>query len=389
MRIAIVSPYDPRAGGVGDPLGVRGGVEEALDRCASGLVARGHDVTIVASAGVVDDRREWDGVRVVRVRRHGALFRSPLAALWRHIPREAEIVHVPATYPLVSDLIPVLERARRPVILDYHFDVHGTSLPMRVAVGLHRAALGWAMLRATRIVVKSRDYASSSPLLRRLPAGRLDVVPNGVDVDAFQLSTRRSPDILCVGRLVPYKGVEFLLRAMPRIHAETDARLTLVGDGPERARLAVLARELRVPVEFRGRVPAAERAAIYGAHRLTVLPSANGQEAFGIALLESMATGTPVVASDLPGVRTVARVAGATARACDPADLARVVVRAWRDPRAFGSPAEIRARVAEEYAWPRVVERLEAVYERALQESRGGVTSSARRSARRVVGGVG
>lgn len=367
-----MSPYDPRPAAGADPQAFCGGVEDALDRCAAGLAERGHEVTLVCSALRPERVIDPDGVHVVRVKRHGAIFRSPIAALWRHLPADAEIVHVPATYPFVSDFIPLRESRHRSVIVEYQFDVHGTSVAMRAAAALHRETLGRGMRRATRIVCKSVDYARHSPTLSRVPAAQLDVVPNGVDLDDFPLGRGRGPDLLFVGRLVPYKGLDTLIRAMARIHSETDARLTVIGDGPERARLVALAEALRAPVTFRGRVPREELARSYGVHRLTVLPSVNSQEAFGISLLESMATGTPVVASDLPGVREVASVAGALAPPRDVGALARAVVRAWRDPRKFGSPAEIRARVAATYAWPRVVEQLEAVYERAMKSRRGG-----------------
>jgi glycosyltransferase involved in cell wall biosynthesis len=164
-----------------------------------------------------------------------------------------------------------------------------------------------------------------------------------------------------VGRLVPYKGVDVLLRAMPRVHAETGARLTVVGDGPERARLERLAPPC---VRFAGRLPRDALARAYADARLTVLPSVNGQEAFGIALLESMAAGTPVVASDLPGVREVAALAGTTAPPGDPDALADAIVRATQS--AFGPPREIRARVAARYDWRVVLDAWERVYEEAL-----------------------
>jgi len=388
-RIAIVSPYDPRpAAGGDDPHAVRGGVEEALDRCAHGLAARGHDVTLVCSAAEASDRVDDDGVRVVRVRRRGALFRNPIAPLRRHIPQDAEVVHVPATYPFVSDLIPVRESRRRAVVVDYHFDVHGTSAGMGAAAWAHRQTLGRGMLAATRIVCKSLDYARHSRILGKLPSERLDWVPNGVDLDDFPLSEGPRDNLLCVGRLVPYKGVDTLLRAMPRIHRESGMRLTLVGDGPERARLVALAAHLRAPVHFRGRVPHGELARLYGGAALTILPSANSQEAFGIALLESMATGTPVVASDLPGVREVARLAGTTAPPRDPEALADAVITALREPAAFGAPAVIRARVERAYAWPRVVERLEDVYERAIEQVAERRALPAARRARVPIGGA-
>ena len=368
MKVAIVSPYDPRPAPGADPLGLRGGVEEALDRSARGLAARGHEVTIVCSAPEASDAVDADGVRVVRVRRRGALFRNPIAPLARHVPEDADVVHVPATYPFVSDLIPLRQAKQRAVVVDYHFDVHGTSLPMRAASAAHRMTLGRGMLRATRIICKSLDYARHSRVLSSLPPERLERVPNGVDLDDFPLAQAPREGLLCVGRLVPYKGVDTLIKAMPYVHGQTGATLTLVGDGPERARLETLAARLRAPVAFLGRVPPGALPRLYGSSALTVLPSANSQEAFGIALLESMSTGTPVVASDLPGVREVASLAGLTARPRDPDALAETIIRALRDPRAFGSPRSIRARVEKEYAWPRVVERLEAVYARAMED---------------------
>lgn len=317
-----------------------------------------------ASAGV---SRDADGVRVVRVKRRGSLFRAPIAPLWRRVPRDAEVVHVPATYPLVSDLVPWRESGRRAVVLDYHFDVHGTSRAMRLAAAVYGATAGRSMRRATRVVCKSHDYAAHSRVLSRVPRERLDWVPNGVDVDDFPLHAGAREGILCVGRLVPYKGVDVLVRAMPRIFDLTGARLTVVGDGPEAARLRSLAAQVGAPVSFLGRVAAEELPLLYGRHRVTVLPSVNSQEAFGIALLESLSTGTPVVASELPGVREVAALGGLVARAGDVDALAEAVVEAYEDPRAFGSPADLRARVAERYAWPRVVAELEKVYERAVR----------------------
>lgn len=372
MHVAIVSPYDPRPGFGADPLALRGGVEEALDRCASGLVARGHDVTVVTSALEDASSVDADGVRFVRVRRRGVLWRTPLAPLHRAIPADADVVHVPATYPGASDLIPLVERKRgRACVLDYHFDPYGTSRAMRAATTAHRQSLGWAMRRATRIVTKSLDYARHSRFLADVPPRRVDCVPNGVDVDAFHApDVARGEDLLCVGRLVPYKGVEVLVRAMPLIHAMTGARLRVVGDGPEAPRLKRLARESGAPVDFLGRVPADALPRLYASSRLTILPSVNSQEAFGIALLESMAAGTPVVASDLPGVREVARVAGVTARAGDAHDLADAVVTAHANTRAFGSPSEIRARVRDRYSWDSVVAQWEPVYERAVESAR-------------------
>lgn len=360
VRVCIVSPYDPRPVGRSDPLAVRGGVEESLDRCASGLARRGHDVTILTSA--VRDSVERGVVRFIRIKRRGVLFRNPIAPFARSIPKDTDVVHVPATYPLVSDLIPWrLAQQRRPTVLDYHFDVHGSSLAMRLAARVHAATLARGMRRATRIVAKSADYASSSPFLSSVD--KFDVVPNGVDVNEFPLGRGPRAGIVCVGRLVPYKGVDVLLRAMPRVFEETGESLTVIGDGPERE---ALERAAPSCVRFAGRVSRDVLVRAYGAAKLCVLPSVNSQEAFGIALLESMASGTPVVASALPGVREVAQLGGALAPPGDAGELAEAIIRELRQQR---SPQALRDGVSREFGWDRVVERLERVYDSAVAQA--------------------
>ncbi len=372
MRVAIVSPYDPRPKEGDDPHALRGGVEEALDRAASGLAARGHEVTLVASARSSGVEETPEGVRLVRVRRLGALFRNPIAALGRAIPEDAEVVHVPATYPGFSDVLLARQAKRgRATVLDYHFDVHGTSWPMRAAAAAHARTAGRLMRRATRVVAKSMEYARASPVLRAFPAGRVDWVPNGVDLEEFDATRPRGEAILCVGRLVPYKGVDVLLRAARDVRRETGAPILVAGSGPQERRLRDLAESLKAPVEFLGRVPRDELRRLYAEARVCVLPSINSQEAFGIALLEAMASGAPVVASDLPGVREVALLSGLVATPGDPEDLAAKLVEAWRAPERFGSPADVRDRVAKEYAWARVVERLEAVHAMAISDAGG------------------
>lgn len=371
MRVAIVSPYDPRPSDASDPMALRGGVEEALDRHAAGLAARGHEVTVVCSAAQAGREDCADGVRVVRVKRRGALFRNPVAPLGKAVPADAETVQVPATYPGYSDVL--LERQRklgRGTVLDYHFDPVGTSLAMNAAARVHRALLAPRMLRAHRVAAKSLDYARASPVLSRVPADRLDWVPNGVDVAEFDASRLRGDAVVCVGRLVPYKGVDVLIRAARAIHDATGAPVRVAGSGPEADRLRALVKELDAPVEMLGRLPREELSDLLARARVAVLPSVNGQEAFGIALLEAMAAGAPVVASDLPGVREVASLAGLTARAGDPVDLAQKVIEAWKDPARFGTPAQIRARVDATYGWEHVIERLEKVHAMAKEAAR-------------------
>lgn len=368
MRVTLVSPYDPSPPSAAEAARATvGGVERVLHRLALEVAGRGHDVTLLASARG-PPRVTWEeGVRLVRVPRLGTLLRAPVAGLARHLPRETDLVHVPATYPFTTPA--VLRAARRrgvPSVLDFHFEPDpGTALG-RAAALAYRAVGPPSYRLADAVLVRSRGYAATAPSLRGIPRGRLRVVPNGFDPRVFHPAGPRAPGdyLLVVGRLVPYKGVEVALRALARLPGAPP--LAIAGDGPLRARLEVLAARLGVEARFLGRVPDDALPRLYRGARLTLLPSVNRQEAFGIALLESMACGTPVVASRLPGVEEVASAGGLLAAPGDPAALA-AVLREALDAKDLPRGDDLAARVRERYAWPAVAERLLGVYEEVLE----------------------
>jgi rhamnosyl/mannosyltransferase len=196
------------------------------------------------------------------------------------------------------------------------------------------------------------------------------VVPYGIDAEAFaqrarEAGTARQGDLLLyVGRLAYYKGVDVLLKALVNVPG---ARLLVVGDGPDSRALQRLAGELGVAnrVEWCGHVPDMELPGLYGSAAALVLPSTGLSESFGIVQLEAHACGTPVVSSDLPGVREVNPhgVTGLHATPGDPEDLSRVL-------RLLLEDAELRARlggqaarlVRERFSVERMLEGIEAVY---------------------------
>lgn len=148
-------------------------------------------------------------------------------------------------------------------------------------------------------------------------------------------------------------------------------RALIVGEGGLRARYAAAAAGLGLAerVAFAGRVDNDELPSYYAAADVGILPSCTAGEAFGIVLLEAMAAGLPVIASRLPGVRSVVSDGrdGLLAEPGDAADLADKIRRLADRPelrRAMGRQG--RAKVEAQYAWPQVVKRLERVYEEVL-----------------------
>src|SRR5260370_10280136 len=175
------------------------------------------------------------------------------------------------------------------------------------------------------LIATSSNYVESSPDLHRLRK-RTAVIPYGIAVDEFrdppaaQLAAirrgRSTPLILAVGRLVYYKGFEYLIRAMTRI----DATLMLVGDGPLRHSLERAARELGVAnrIEFLGEMQPREIMPYYHAADLFVLPSIARSEAFGIVQLEAMACGKAVVNTSLDSGVPYASLDGVTGITVEP-----------------------------------------------------------------------
>ena len=229
--------------------------------------------------------------------------------------------------------------------------------------------------RVTEAVAVSPSAARcAEPLMGR----RVEVVPNGIDptpfVRARPLSLPPGRTLLFVSRLDRRKGLGVLLRAFARLAARhRDLQLVICGDGPCRSEVEGLPGPLRRRVIMLGAVSDAVLPSVYAAADVFVAP-ATGRESFGVILLEAMAAGRPVVASDLPGYREVLRDGedAMLVPAGDPASLARAVSVVLDSPgRASELARRGRARVRS-FDWEVVASRLEALYAQARLDRRSG-----------------
>jgi glycosyltransferase involved in cell wall biosynthesis len=169
-----------------------------------------------------------------------------------------------------------------------------------------------------------------------------------------------------------FKGVDVFLKALARISPQIKG--VIVGDGNLRAVYEQHAKELGVSqqVFFAGRVTDETLQDYYRLADVTVLPSITMGEAFGLVLLESMSCGTPVIASNLPGVRTLFRDGehGFLVTPGDEATLAeRMAILAKNPPMVTRMGAAGRARVIERYTWEVAAEKLLTTYQEVLNET--------------------
>jgi glycosyltransferase involved in cell wall biosynthesis len=219
---------------------------------------------------------------------------------------------------------------------------------------------------------------------------RIHALPNGVPIPEPSWQRRpgwrATPRAAFVGRLAPEKGLECLIRAWPIVRrSHPAARLSLIGEGPERPTLEAMARSLGLDVgpgaavEFAGPVP--DAIAALRASDLFVLPSL--EEGMSIALLEAMALGIPLVVSSIPGNRRLISdyKHGRLATSGDPEALARTIVDQWDQfDRAFHMSRAARSRVQQEFSIRAVARRHLELF-RALVAARRAATGAAPKKA--------
>lgn len=368
MHLTLVSPFDPFPQQADGEAAHVGGVERVYAEVATRLADRGHDVHLICSTDGPSGQDEHRGISLTRRHRTTTVFRAPACRLHREIG-STDLVQVPATYPLTAPtVLRHAQHAGLPAVLDFHFEPRPPSAVGKAAAQVYRALGPATYPSATLVTVRSHAYAESAPSLEAVPESKLRVVPNGIDRDRFRPEgPQEGQPILFVGRLVPYKGLEVLLKALA-MAPHIDRELVVAGDGPLRDDLEALAGRLDVEATFLGYVPDEQLPNLYRDAALTVLPSVNGQEAFGITLLESMACGTPVVASELPGVAEVARLGGLTAPPGDPQALAEQLEGALA-PGRLDRGSALAEPIRRTYSWEAVTDRFEAAYREILEGS--------------------
>lgn len=196
----------------------------------------------------------------------------------------------------------------------------------------------------------------------------MEALTNGVDTEVFTPGESALPSggrvrLVVPRRLFEKNGVEFLVRAMPRIVERVDVEALLVGDGPERGRLEALAKDLGVAdrIRFLGARPYEEMPGLVRSGAVAVFPSL--MEATSVAALESMACEVPVAASRVGGLpEIVDEEVGTLFEPADPEDLAKSVIRLLSSPDLAERGARARRRVVERWSNDRLVDRHLEIY---------------------------
>ncbi len=362
LRIGLCAPYDlGRDGGVNSHIRAQARVLRGLghDVCvfgassaplADGEVALSTSISLViggTETGIgVDPRSWWRVAGLFRTARFDVLhLHEPLMPLvpWFALRQ--------STVPVVATFHTHREQGHR-----WYGPYHWLLAPL-----MQRIHVRLAVSDAAR-----RTVANDFP-------GDYEVVPNGIDVNRFRQAAARPatmPDdrrfVLFVGRLEPRKGVDRLIRAMAVVQQQApDARLVIVGEGPDRAALEATARDAGVYATFTGHVSDDDLPAYYRAADIVCSPALGG-ESFGVVLLEAMAAGRPIVATRIEGYRELLASAG-SARLVDVDDeaaIGREITLLLDAPELRRTLGASGAAFVRAYDWNTIARRLESIYTR-------------------------
>jgi rhamnosyl/mannosyltransferase len=357
-----------------------GGIEAVARDLSAGFVRHGLQVSVLCAhkQRVHSDERDALGVRVTRAASWGSCLSTSMAPglawqLWRR-RREADVVHVHMPDPLAA-LAVWLARPRGRLVLHWHSDV----VRQRVARHVYRPLERWLLRRADAVIATSQPYVDSS---ERLQAVRHKVVvipigtppplpPEPARVERFRQRHGGRRIVFALGRMTYYKGWEVLIDAARQLPA--DVLVVVGGGGPDLPAYRARAQRAGVAdrLQFVGPLSAASVEAYFALATVFCMASTVRAEAYGVAALEAMARGLPVVCTDIPGSGLgwlqQPGVTGLQVPVRNAPALARALAELLDDPvRCARLGAAGRARWAEHFSAETMADLTVALYRRLL-----------------------
>jgi len=262
----------------------------------------------------------------------------------------------------------IAKARRRPIVATIHDVYRETWLQKYGLKGSLMSVFESMMLKLpyTKVITVS-DSSKKKLIESGVPGSKIDVIPNGVDLekyDKIKIKKSDKPRVIYVGRLIGYKHVDDLLVAFSKL--DFDAELYIIGEGPEIKNLKALAEKLGISakVTFTGFVSEPRKIQLLKSSHVLVLPSST--EGFGIVVVEAWAARVAMLASDIPALRELVEDGknGLVFKLRDTVELSGKLEQVLKNER-FRSKlsAEGYARVKEKFSWDKVAIELERSFQ--------------------------
>ncbi|MCK4927282.1 MAG: glycosyltransferase family 4 protein [Candidatus Aenigmarchaeota archaeon] len=363
----------------------KGGVEEVIMQISKVLVKQGDEVTVVtAECPGHPIREKIEGINVIRIKPLFNLMKVPIVPdIGKALSEiDMDILHVHGSIPGFSDNSVLWAKKHNiPCVLTYHFDGNADHLiGNMVAYVYNRTINNLAVSKADIVTATSDSYAQTSPVLKHY-IDKVKVIPNGVHLEKFTdvsdeqvSSVKKKYDlegkkiVLFLGRIVGYKGLDYLVRAMDHID---DATLIIAGPGGLNSSAGTVREsDARDRIRHIGRVSDDDLAGLFTASSVYCLPSISRGENFGITLLEAMVCGIPCVYTDIPGKDHMDSTYSLRAIPKDAKDLADKINTLLKDKSMRKEMGENAKIAVEKYCWSNIVPEYLDIYAGLMKTSR-------------------
>lgn len=350
---------------------VLGGMENHIKMLAESQAKRGHDVTVLVTHPTSKTYlEEMNGVKVIKAGRIATIASTPISLSMPFLlsKEKPDLTHLHFPYP-IGELSQLFFGKARKVLLTYHSDI----VRQKGLLHLYKPFLKKVLSKVDRIIVTSENYMKSSPHLVSF-AHKCTVIPLGIDLSPFLKKNSKNvalikekygyPIILFVGKLRYYKGLQYLIEAMK----DVPAKLIVIGNGPMEEEWRSLASRLDMneKIHFLGEIEGDMLADYYQAADIFVLPACERSEAFGLVQVEAMASGLPVISTELGTGTSYVNKSGETGlvvRPKEPNSLRDGILYMLNNPdvrRAMGLRGKERA--TKEFSLETMVDRVLNLY---------------------------
>lgn len=363
-----------------------GGVAAAYNLTIN-MEKRGHEIKVfTTSITSVDSVEKHENIKVYR---YGTNLKFETVnvsfnLLKKPLKYEVDIAHVHSVNPIAE--LAALKYAKSkgiPVIVTYHGDPQESfgGLARRVAVNFYIKFLLNKILSDANIIISPSKYFLGNSRFLNKYKDKIVIIPNGVNISDFSVPYAKEECkrivrlegniILFVGRLDQRKGPEVLIKAFVKVVKHIpNAKLVFVGAGPLKAKLDNLSKSLSVNnrVKFAGFIKDYEKPLYYKSADIFVLPSIMNSEIFGIVNLEAMASGTPIIASNIGGIPDVVEDGkeGLLFPPNDPKALAKAIIRLLTDQELRDKISEQASKKVKNFSWEKIAEKTEKIYKQVL-----------------------
>jgi len=368
-----------------------GGTETVAYNLAMNIAKRGHEVHIfTTSFNVNDSISKYENITI---HRYGTILKFKNANFSLNIFRkplkyQLDIIHAHANYP-PADLAALIYAKKKniPMVVTLHGlpDENYDRFLQKLLKSFYSKFLLQGLLNNAEFIISpSSGLIKESEFLTKT-RGKVIVIPNGISLAEYKISNTLEECrnilklpidkkiILYLGALEPYKGVDVLIKSMPKIIKQIqDVKLIIAGTGKMDDELKNLANKLKVEryIQFVGFVKESLKPFYYKSAEIFVLPSISRLECFGIVNLEAMACGTPVIASRITGIPEIVEN-GKNGLLVPPKDseaLADAIIYLLENEEVRKKMGENGRMKVENYSWERIAEDTERIYNEVLCE---------------------